>query len=265
MIASVTLLCKRRGVIRKVAQGVIRAGVAALDANLASLSKEQRVSLIDCLRAVSKGKIFVELEHARLTLQLAHIREREDADVSKASELLSEVTVETIGAMDRFEKVAITLEQARLLLLAGDTIKAAIVGKKVKRVKLAPRPALKLKHCRVMAECHIADGEMLELCNDYYDVFDTPEVNGMPAEVETGKAKAVKKEEEEKKKEDNDGDTNMEGIEAVSKKDLPCLQLSMPGGASEPAWVFALGRVVLFGALAEYSNHQVCPPFRRSG
>ena len=132
VIASVTLLCKRRGVLRKVAQGVIRAGVAALEANVSSLSKESRVSLIDCLRAVSKGKIFVELEHARLTQQLAHIHEREDKDVAKASELLSEVTVETIGAMDRFEKVAITLEQARLLLLAGDTIKAAIVGKKIK-------------------------------------------------------------------------------------------------------------------------------------
>ena len=132
VIASITLLCKRRGVLRKVAQGVIRAGVAALEANVSSLSKDQRVSLIQCLRAVSKGKIFVELEHARLTLQLAHIREREDKDIMKASELLSEVTVETIGAMDRFEKVAITLEQARLLLLAGDTIKAAIVGNKIK-------------------------------------------------------------------------------------------------------------------------------------
>ena len=123
-----------------------------------------------------------------------------------------------------------------------------------RRVKLAPRPALKLKHCRVMAECHIADGEMLELCNDYYDVFDTPEVNGMPSDVAT----VVPAGGEEKNK-DGDGDTTMGDSEtavANEKKTPSQLQLSMPGGGSEPAWVFALGRVVLFGALAEYSNHQ---------
>ena len=111
-----------------------------------------------------------------------------------------------------------------------------------------------------MAECHIADGEMLELCNDYYDVFDTPEVNGVPAEVKAPAAasKDKKEGEEEKKKDgDGDGDTAMGEAAAAEGEKLSQLQLAMPGGGSEPAWVFALGRVVLFGALAEYSNHQV--------
>ena len=59
--------------------------------------------------------MFVELERARLTRILAEMKEAE-GNVAEAAELMQDVTVETIGAMDLREKAAYLLEQLRLCL-----------------------------------------------------------------------------------------------------------------------------------------------------
>ena len=74
--------------------------------------KDSRVALIETIRTVSAGKIFVELERARLTRQLAEMKEAE-GDSAKATELMHEVQVETIGSMDSKEKCEFLLEQVR--------------------------------------------------------------------------------------------------------------------------------------------------------
>lgn len=58
--------------------------------------KEERVKLITTLRTVSAGRIFVELERARLTRTLSGIHEA-DGKINEASEMLQEVAVR-VGA-----------------------------------------------------------------------------------------------------------------------------------------------------------------------
>ena len=66
--------------------------------------KEIELELIDTLRTVTEGKIYVEVERARLTHRLSMMKEAE-GKIEEASKIMQELQVETYGSMDRKEKV----------------------------------------------------------------------------------------------------------------------------------------------------------------
>ncbi|GBP06251.1 26S proteasome non-ATPase regulatory subunit 12 [Eumeta japonica] len=72
---------------------------------------ETKLKLIDTLRVVTEGKIYVEIERARLTKILADIKEA-DGDIAGAAAVMEELQVETYGSMDKREKVRITFAKA---------------------------------------------------------------------------------------------------------------------------------------------------------
>lgn len=82
------------------------------------------------LTLYSTSQIYLEVPRARVTRQLATIREAE-GDVTQASDLLQDLQVETFGSMERREKVDFILEQMRLLKLLGDWDKLGIVAKRI--------------------------------------------------------------------------------------------------------------------------------------
>merc|ERR1719452_355364 len=92
--------------------------------------KETLMKLIDTLRTVTAGKIYVENERARLTHRLAKIHEKDD-NVAEAAKLMQELQVETYGSMERTEKVELILEQMRLCLITKDFIRTQIISKKI--------------------------------------------------------------------------------------------------------------------------------------
>lgn len=53
---------------------------------------------------MTAGKIYVEVERARLTHKLAMMKEAE-GDITEAATILQELQVETFGSMERKEKV----------------------------------------------------------------------------------------------------------------------------------------------------------------
>jgi 26S proteasome regulatory subunit N5 len=63
-----------------------------------------KTDLIETLSTVTSGKIFVEVEKARLTRMLAGIKE-EAGLVEEAAEIMQEVAVETYGALSKHEKI----------------------------------------------------------------------------------------------------------------------------------------------------------------
>lgn len=93
-------------------------------------SIEDQKDLIKTLQTVTEGKIFVEIERARLTRRLAQILEAE-GKIAPAADAMQEVAVETFGAMHRSEKIAYVLEQMRLCMDNDDFIRAQILGRKV--------------------------------------------------------------------------------------------------------------------------------------
>lgn len=96
------------------------------------------LELVETLRTVTEGKIYLETPRARLTLLLANFYERIGNDpksapqlkaeattaspfesIVKASDLMSELQVETYSSMDRKEKTEFILEQMRLLVIVA--------------------------------------------------------------------------------------------------------------------------------------------------
>lgn len=91
---------------------------------------EQKLKLIDTLRTVTVGKIYVEIERARLTKKLAYIKENQ-GNIDEAATILQELQVETYGSMEKREKIEFLLEQMRICLLKGDFIRTQIISRKI--------------------------------------------------------------------------------------------------------------------------------------
>ncbi|EFN56675.1 hypothetical protein CHLNCDRAFT_56118 [Chlorella variabilis] len=123
----VVLLSKRRSQLKQAVTGMVRQCMGYI-ADAPDKARRQRLGetkteLIKTLQALTEGKIYVEIERARLTRQLARMHE-EEGKVQEAAEILQEVAVETFGAMAKSEKVAYILEQVRLCLDRKDFVRA---------------------------------------------------------------------------------------------------------------------------------------------
>lgn len=122
---------------------MVEQAMAWLDDVKTSKGELTWLELVETLRTVTEGKIYLETPRARLTLLLAKYYERISEDPSiapppkpdstgkpttpptsfdslvKASDLMTELQVETYSSMDRKEKTEFILEQMRLLVLVA--------------------------------------------------------------------------------------------------------------------------------------------------
>ena len=153
-------------------------------------SKDVEVELINTLRTVTEGKIYVEVERARLTHRLAKMKVKQivsifkinrfdefslnifqeaEGNVSEAAKIMQELQVETYGSMERREKVELILEQMRLCLATKDYIRAQIISKKisVRFFENTEHHQLKLKFYRYMIEMDENERSYLAICRHY--------------------------------------------------------------------------------------------------
>nr|SVE73510.1 EOG090X04UV [Daphnia atkinsoni] len=137
-------------------------------------SKEVKLKLIDTLRTVTTGKIYVEVERARLTHILAQMKEN-DGDVTEAADILQELQVETYGSMEKREKVELILEQMRLCLAKKDYIRTQIISKKisVKFFEEKDTHDLKLKFYKLMIDVDQHEASYLSICKHYRAMYNT--------------------------------------------------------------------------------------------
>jgi len=136
--------------------------------------KPTMMKLIDTLRTVTEGKIYVENERSRLTHRLAMIHEK-DGNVTEAAKIMQELQVETYGSMERKEKVEMILEQMRLCLAVQDFIRALIISKKISTrfFEDAKYADLKLKFYGYLIELGQHEGDYLDICKNNRQVHDT--------------------------------------------------------------------------------------------
>merc|ERR1711874_856545 len=139
--------------------------------------KATMLKLIDTLRTVTAGKIYVENERARLTHRLSLIHETDD-NIAEAAKIMQELQVETYGSMERKEKVELILEQMRLCLATKDYIRTQIISKKIsiRFFEKSEHQDLKLKFYRYMIEMDEHDGNYLNICRHHRAIYDTPSI-----------------------------------------------------------------------------------------
>lgn len=139
----------------------------------------EEIQLITTLRTVTAGKIYVEVERARLTYRLAQIKEKE-GNLDEACKVMQDTQVETLGSMDKQEKTALILEQIRYCLAVKDYIRAQIISKKISTRYFESQPEdtqpLKLKYYQLMIEIDQHNAKYLDICRHYQAVFQTSSI-----------------------------------------------------------------------------------------
>ncbi|KAK3994974.1 PCI domain-containing protein [Cladorrhinum sp. PSN332] len=177
---------------------------------------EVKLSLIETLRTVTEGKIFVEVERARVTKTLSDIK-KQQGDLKAAADILCELQVETFGSMARREKVEFILAQVALCIETGDWTQAGILSRKISTRYLARRPKktpeqlekekkerekkakasgedvpepveddvtdLKLRYYEQQIMLAKHDAKYLEVCKHYRQVLDTEAVEEDPEKL----------------------------------------------------------------------------------
>ncbi|CAF1684553.1 unnamed protein product, partial [Adineta ricciae] len=145
---------------------------------------DTKLKLIETLRNVTTGKIFVENERARLTKKLADIYESQ-GKTKEAAEILQELQVETYGTMDRREKLEFLLEQMRLCLAKNDYIRTQIISKKINTKSFDDEAShdLKLKYYELMIEMDLHDKNYFNVCQHYKHYYETPRIKQDPEKM----------------------------------------------------------------------------------
>jgi len=172
---NMTLLAKKRSLIKASISKMIKKAYTYVEK---TPTLETKIALIECLRDITDGKIYVEMERAWLTLKLAHIREKQNK-INDAATVLQDLQVETFGSMDRIEKCEFILEQMRLCLANKDIIRAQIISKKISTRFFTEKKddeavqKLKLKYYRLMVNLKTEEESFLEVANFYNHMLDT--------------------------------------------------------------------------------------------
>ncbi|KAK5164260.1 proteasome regulatory particle subunit [Saxophila tyrrhenica] len=221
----VQLLSKKHGQLKQAITKMVQVVMGFLDQ---TPSMEVKLSVIETLRTVTEGKIFVEVERARVTRILSNIK-REQGDISSATDILCELQVETFGSMSRREKTEFILEQVSLCIENDDWTQAGILSRKISTRYFARKPKksqeeiekarkekeqrarlaadgtvgeldepedddvtdLKLRYYEQQITLAKHDDKYLEACKHYRQVLDTEAVEDNPDQLKAALARVV--------------------------------------------------------------------------
>jgi 26S proteasome regulatory subunit N5 len=162
-IEYVEIVCRRRSQFRKVVVRTVQCAMEWID----TFPDAGSAKLIDSLIGVTEGKIFVEVERARLTRRKADMAESEGR-IGDAADILQELQIETFGSMVKREKCDFLLEQVRLCLAKRDFIRAGIIRNKITSKILKDLKDLEVKYWNMsLIYFYHHERQYLELSKSY--------------------------------------------------------------------------------------------------
>lgn len=208
----VLVLSKKHGQLKQAITNMVQKVMSIIDdtPNLTT-----KLAVIDTLRTVTEGKIFVEVERARVTKILSDIK-KEQGDIKAATDILCELQVETFGSMEKREKTEFILAQVALCIEVGDWTQASILARKISTNYLARKPKktpeqlekekkelekkkargeeveekqeddvtdLKLRYYEQQIILAKHDDRYLDVCKNYRQVLDTEAVESEPSRL----------------------------------------------------------------------------------
>ncbi|KAH0844558.1 hypothetical protein AYO21_08552 [Fonsecaea monophora] len=212
MNEQVLLLSKKHGQLKQAITNMVQVVMGFLDD---TPNLDTKLSVIEALRTVTEGKIFVEVERARITRILSNIK-KEQGDIKSACDILCELQVETFGSMTRREKTEFILEQVALCIQNNDWTQAGILSRKISTRYFARKPKktpeqlekerkekeakkkseeqseqepeddvtdLKLRYYEQQITLAKHEDKYLEVCKHYRQVLDTESVENNPEQL----------------------------------------------------------------------------------
>eukprot|EP01069_Polyplicarium_translucidae_P004166 Polyplicarium_translucidae@DN2514_c0_g1_i1.p1 len=179
--ALLSLLCKKRGQLKRAIVDAVQLCMGWVDpASTECLHLDTQLveSLLETLATLTEGKMFVEVERARVVKMMADLKEKE-GNIEAAAKLMQEVQVETFGTMERREKTEYILEQMRLVLANGDFIRCQIVSKKIspKLLELEELEDLRIRYYGYMVRYYQHENDLLEVCRCCLIIFKSKSIN----------------------------------------------------------------------------------------
>jgi len=168
---TISMLAKRRAQLKQAVTAMVQLASKYVE----EISDESaKLELIETLRAVSEGKMFVEVERARLTKALAVIHESK-GNMEEARKIMIDTVVETLGGMDKREKTEFILEQVRLCLDTNEFVRANIMSKKIntKVFKDKEIDDLKLRYYAMVVRYHTHSHDWMEIFRAYQAMWST--------------------------------------------------------------------------------------------
>ncbi|GAV05535.1 hypothetical protein RvY_15653 [Ramazzottius varieornatus] len=167
-------LSKRRSQFKQAITAMVQEGMRVVEA---VPDKAVQLKVIEAIRTVTEGKIYVEVERARITYKLAIMLEGE-GKIQESAEVLQDLQIETFGSMDRREKVEMLLEQMRLCLAKKDYIRTQIISRKISTRFFddEANQDLKLKYYKLMIELDEHDEKYISVARHYNAIYTTKKV-----------------------------------------------------------------------------------------
>ncbi|OAF68579.1 26S proteasome regulatory subunit RPN5 [Intoshia linei] len=176
LMTSLVVLSKKYGQMRESIKKMVNATIILVD-ELESVDPKISIELLQCIRKISQGKIYVEVERARLGVKLSKICENEN-NLSEATEIILDMQVETYGSMEISEKVAIILEQMRLSLLQKDYVRTQIISKKI-NCKYFEKPDTddeKIRYYTQLNTICLHDKKYIDVCKNFIELYNTKKI-----------------------------------------------------------------------------------------
>jgi 26S proteasome regulatory subunit N5 len=175
MVEKLDFLMKRRGQSKQVQSAMVaECALAVADPDL---SEQQKTEALEKLVHATEGKIHVELDHARFTIELGKIVEREGRR-REVFDMLQGIQVETITNMPRAEKLNCLNDQIRLSLELGELHLTPIISRKISyRAFLKPETKeAKLKYFELMRQYYASRHQYFLMGRCWFETMETTDV-----------------------------------------------------------------------------------------
>ena len=164
---NVSILAKRRGYSRKSVAKMVSLTMDAIDH---ITDEATRTELIKTLLEVTEGKIFVEVERARLTSTLVSTLEAH-GKLEEAMNLLQDLRLEVLTTMEQDERIGLMLHQFQLCLQTKDALRASLSAEKIRDQKVE-NPELKLQYLKLLVQYHTEfTHDFMEIADAYYNIW----------------------------------------------------------------------------------------------
>lgn len=145
--------------------------------------KDQKVKLLETLRTVTNGKLYSEMERAKICQDLAGIRKL-DGEIEKAIVILEGLRIDTLTTLDRKDRIEIVLQLMEMLVESKEFVKCLIVAKKINKQHLdttVDYEHMKIRFYQLMVTID-KNENYLNTSRHYQAILDTETVASQPEE-----------------------------------------------------------------------------------